>query len=109
MQILQLFRIAAFGLFVTLTIGTAYAQTTNMAKPAASGAKPSPAATATGKIGASDVTVNMMRQCATLRTSVDRSMRWIAVNLRCTSAFVSSRPNQPVYAQNPAGHGLHSG
>ena len=54
----QMLRHAAFGLAAVLTANGAYAQT-DMAKPAASTApKPSPAATATGKIGAADVTVN---------------------------------------------------
>ena len=58
MKTLQLFGRAALGLAVVFTAGAARAQTTNMAKPAASEPKPSPAATATGKIGTTDVTVN---------------------------------------------------
>src|SRR4051812_48838821 len=58
MKTSQLFRQAAFGLAAVLTTSVAYAQT-DMTKPAASTEpKPSPAATATGKIGAADVTVN---------------------------------------------------
>jgi hypothetical protein len=54
----HLFRRAALGLAAVLTTSIAYAQT-DMAKPAAAKeAKPSPAATATGKIGGTDVTVN---------------------------------------------------
>jgi len=53
-----LLRAAALGLVATLSTGLAHAQT-DMTKPAASAAaKPSPAATASGKIGATDVTVN---------------------------------------------------
>ena len=58
MKVLPLFRLAAFGLVAVLTAGVAHAQT-DMTKPAASAeAKPSPAATAKGKIGAAEVTVN---------------------------------------------------
>lgn len=58
MQTSLLFRQAALAVAAALTTSVAYAQT-DMAKPAASAeAKPSPAATATGKIGATDVTVN---------------------------------------------------
>ena len=56
MKISHLFRHAAFGLAAVLITSAAYAQT-EMIKPAANEPKPSPAATATGKIGASDVTV----------------------------------------------------
>ena len=52
MKMLSTLRRAAFGLTAMLALGTAHAQT-----PAAKEAKPSPAATATGKIGATDVTV----------------------------------------------------
>ncbi|GAA3957075.1 DUF2911 domain-containing protein [Hymenobacter antarcticus] len=52
MNTLQLFRRAAFGLAAVLIINTAQAQ----AAPAKE-AKPSPAAKATGKVGASNVTV----------------------------------------------------
>ena len=52
-------RTAAFGLTLALAGATAHAQTmpANMPAPAKDAAKPSPAATATGKIGATDVTV----------------------------------------------------
>ena len=56
MKISPSFRRAAFGLVAVLTTSAAYAQT-EMTKPAANEPKPSPAATATGKIGTSDVTV----------------------------------------------------
>ena len=55
MQTSRLLCRLAFGLAAMLTTGAATAQTTPVA-PAA--AKPSPAATATGKIGSTDVTVN---------------------------------------------------
>ncbi|MBH8558725.1 DUF2911 domain-containing protein [Hymenobacter negativus] len=53
-------RSAAFGLTLALAGTAAHAQTTpaTMPAPAKDAAKPSPAATATGKIGAADVTVN---------------------------------------------------
>ena len=58
MKINQLLRRAAFGLTMLLPLAAAHAQT-DMTKPAASKEpKPSPAATATGKIGAANVTVN---------------------------------------------------
>ena len=53
MQALQLLRHAALGLAIALTASPAHAQT-----PSAKEAKPSPAATAKGKIGASEVAVN---------------------------------------------------
>jgi hypothetical protein len=54
----QLFRRAIFGLAAVLTSAAAHAQM-DMTKPAASNeAKPSPAATAAGKIGTTDVTVS---------------------------------------------------
>jgi Protein of unknown function (DUF2911) len=53
------FRAAAFGLALALAGAAAHAQTTPaMPAPTKDAAKPSPAATATGKIGATDVTVN---------------------------------------------------
>ena len=54
------FRAAAFGLTLALAGTATHAQTmpATMPAPAQSAAKPSPAATATGKIGATDVTVN---------------------------------------------------
>ena len=52
MHTFQLLRYAIFGLAAGLTTGTAFAQTET-----AKEAKPSPAATATGKIGAANVTV----------------------------------------------------
>lgn len=60
MKSLPILRTAAFGLTLVLAGAAAHAQTTpaTMPAPAKSAAKPSPAATATGKIGASDVTVN---------------------------------------------------
>ena len=58
MKTLPLFRLVACGLVAVLTAGAAHAQA-GMTKPAASAEpKPSPAATTTGKIGATDVTVN---------------------------------------------------
>lgn len=67
MNISQLFRRLAFGLAAALTTGAAYAQATpatpgrvllpNPQSRALLADKPSPAATATGKIGATDVTI----------------------------------------------------
>ena len=67
MNPLQLLRFAAFGLVAALTTGTAYAQATpatqkrillpNPQSRTLLADKPSPAATATGKVGATDVTV----------------------------------------------------
>lgn len=53
-------RSATFGLTLALASAAAHAQTmpATMPAPAKGAAKPSPAATATGKIGATDVTVN---------------------------------------------------
>ncbi len=56
MKIIPTLRTAAFGLTLALAGAAAHAQT--MPAPAKDAAKPSPAATATGKIGAADVTVN---------------------------------------------------
>lgn len=60
MKAFPILRIAAFGLALGLAGTAAHAQTmpTTMPAPAKNAAKPSPAATATGKIGAADVTVN---------------------------------------------------
>ena len=55
MNTYQMLRRVAFGLAVVSTTGAAFAQT--MPAPAAKEAKPSPAATATGKLGTTDVTV----------------------------------------------------
>ena len=52
----QILRRAVFGLATILTTGAAFAQT--MPATTAKEAKPSPAATATGKLGATNVTVN---------------------------------------------------
>jgi hypothetical protein len=53
-------RTATFGLTLALASAAAHAQTmpATMPTPAKDAAKPSPAATATGKIGSADVTVN---------------------------------------------------
>ena len=56
MKIPHLFCHAVFGLATVLTTSAAHAQA-EMTKPTANEPKPSPAAKATGKIGASDVTV----------------------------------------------------
>ncbi|GAB3861344.1 DUF2911 domain-containing protein [Hymenobacter terrigena] len=60
MKFLTTFRMAAFGLMLALAGTAAHAQTTpaTMPTPAKDAVKPSPAATATGKIGTTDVTVN---------------------------------------------------
>ncbi|WP_369811240.1 DUF2911 domain-containing protein [Hymenobacter convexus] len=60
MKSFTIFRTAAFGLTLALTGAVAHAQTmpATMPAPAKDAAKPSPAATATGKIGSADVTVN---------------------------------------------------
>lgn len=60
MTTLSLFRVAALGLVAVLTTNVAHAQTQSKPNVALvqEPAKPSPAATATGKIGAADVTVN---------------------------------------------------
>ena len=60
MKVLITLRSAAFGLTLALAGAAAHAQTmpATMPAPAQGAAKPSPAATASGKIGSSDVTVN---------------------------------------------------
>lgn len=60
MKAYTILRTAAFGLTLALAGTAAHAQTmpATMPAPAKDAAKPSPAATATGKIGAADVTVN---------------------------------------------------
>ena len=60
MQTLPLLRHVVFGLAAVLTTSAAFGQATpaTPAMPAAAKAQPSPAATATGKIGAANVTVN---------------------------------------------------
>ena len=60
MKTFLILRTTAFGLTLALAGVAAHAQTVpaTMPAPAKGAAKPSPAATATGKIGATDVTVN---------------------------------------------------
>ena len=60
MKSFPILRTAAFGLTLALTGAAAHAQTTptTMPAPAKDAAKPSPAATATGKLGATAVTVS---------------------------------------------------
>ena len=58
MKTQELFRHLAFGLATSLATSAAYAQTTPAMPAVPAKEKPSPAATATGKIGSTDVTVN---------------------------------------------------